>query len=62
MSDATKQGLLRERGCQVTVWPDDRQIARVLAAQWGVTIAEAVGLALAGAYRQEFGRDPKGAS
>jgi len=36
--------------------------ARVLASEWRVTLAEAVDRMVIQSYREEFGRDPKGAS
>jgi hypothetical protein len=44
----------------VTVHPSTRDIARILAAEWRVSLAEAVDMAVTKCYREEFGRDPKG--
>jgi hypothetical protein len=43
----------------MAIMPDTRQIARVLASEWGVSMAQAVDMALVKAYWQEFGRAPK---
>jgi hypothetical protein len=40
----------------VTVHPSTRDIARVLSAEWGVSLAEAIDMAVTKCYEQKFGR------
>jgi hypothetical protein len=50
---------LRNGRSTVAVHEETRQIARVLAGEWRVTLAEAFDIALTKCYEQEFGRSPK---